>query len=28
MLIGIHPNVPEGWEEVVSAPGSRKRKKS
>jgi len=28
LLIGIHPNVPEGWEEVVSAPGSRKRKKS
>jgi len=28
LLIGIHPNVPEGWEEVVNAPGSRKRKKS
>lgn len=28
LLIGIHPNVPEGWEEVVSAPGSRKRKKN
>ncbi|AYD81394.1 hypothetical protein SEA_JUSTBECAUSE_239 [Streptomyces phage JustBecause] len=27
LLIGVHPNVPEGWEEVVSAPGSRKRKK-
>lgn len=28
LLVGVHPNVPEGWEEVVSAPGSRKRKKS
>lgn len=27
LLIGVQPNVPEGWEEIVSAPGSRKRKK-
>lgn len=25
LLIGVHPHVPEGWEETVSAPGSRKR---
>lgn len=24
LLIGAHPNVPEGWEEIVNAPGSRK----
>lgn len=28
LLIGVHPNVPEGWEETVSAPGSRKRKRN
>lgn len=28
LLIGVHPNVPEGWEEIVRAPGSRKRKKN
>lgn len=27
LLIGVHPNVPEGWEEIVGAPGSRKRRK-
>lgn len=27
LLIGVQPNVPEGWEEVVNAPGSRKRRK-
>lgn len=27
LLIGAQPNVPEGWEEIVNAPGSRKRKK-
>lgn len=25
LLIGVQPNVPEGWEETVGAPGSRKR---
>lgn len=28
LLIGVQPNVPEGWDQVVNAPGSRKRKKS
>ncbi|AXH66386.1 hypothetical protein SEA_SATIS_237 [Streptomyces phage Satis] len=27
LLVGVHPHVPEGWEEIVSAPGSRKRRK-
>lgn len=27
LLIGVQPHVPEGWEEIVNAPGSRKRKK-
>lgn len=27
LLIGMQPNVPEGWEQVVNAPGSRKRRK-
>jgi hypothetical protein len=27
LLIGVQPNVPEGWEETVNAPGSRKRRK-
>lgn len=27
LLIGMQPNVPEGWEETVTAPGSRKRKR-
>lgn len=27
LLIGAQPNVPEGWDQVVNAPGSRKRKK-
>lgn len=27
LLIGVQPNVPEGWEEIVNAPGSRKRRK-
>lgn len=27
MLIGLQPNVPEGWEKTVNAPGSRKRKR-
>lgn len=27
LLIGVHPHVPEGWEETVNAPGSRKRRK-
>ena len=25
LLIGVQPHVPEGWEETVNAPGSRKR---
>jgi hypothetical protein len=28
LLVGVHPHVPEGWEETVSAPGSRKRRKN
>lgn len=28
LLIGRQPNVPEGWEDIVSAPGSRKRKRA
>jgi hypothetical protein len=28
LLIGVQPNVPEGWDQVVSGPGSRKRKRS
>lgn len=28
LLIGAQPNVPEGWESTVEAPGSRKRKNS
>lgn len=27
LLIGTQPHVPEGWDAVVNAPGSRKRKK-
>lgn len=27
LLIGLQPNVPEGWEKTVNAPGSRKRKR-
>ena len=27
LLIGARPNIPAGWEGVVSAPGSRKRNK-
>lgn len=27
LLVGVHPHVPDGWEEIVSAPGSRKRRK-
>lgn len=27
LLIGKRPHIPEGWEGVVNAPGSRKRKK-
>jgi hypothetical protein len=27
LLVGVHPNVPDGWEEIVRAPGSRKRQK-
>lgn len=27
LLIGVQPNVPDGWAETVNAPGSRKRKK-
>lgn len=27
LLIGVQPNVPEGWEEVVNAPGSGKRRR-
>lgn len=27
LLIGVQPNVPDGWEETVNAPGSRKRRK-
>ncbi|MCP9209614.1 hypothetical protein [Streptomyces cucumeris] len=26
LLIGVQPHVPEGWHEVVNAPGSRRRK--
>lgn len=28
LLIGCQPNVPPGWEEVVNAPGSRKRRRT
>lgn len=27
LLIGAQPNVPEGWDQVVNAPGSHKRRK-
>lgn len=27
LLIGAQPNVPDGWDRVVNAPGSRKRKR-
>ena len=27
LLIGRQPNVPPGWEDVVSAPGSRRRRR-
>lgn len=27
LLIGVHPYVPEGWEEIVGAPGSRRRRR-
>lgn len=26
LLVGMQPHVPEGWEQVVNAPGSRKKK--
>jgi hypothetical protein len=25
LLVGMQPHVPEGWEEIVNAPGSRRR---
>lgn len=28
LLIGVQPHVPEGWEDVVNAPGSRRKRKS
>lgn len=27
LLVGSQPHVPEGWEEVVNAPGSRKKRR-
>lgn len=27
LLIGMQPHVPEGWEKIVGAPGSRRRKR-
>lgn len=26
LLVGMQPHVPDGWEKIVSAPGSRRRK--
>jgi hypothetical protein len=28
LLIGVQPHVPEGWEDIVTAPGSRKKRKN